>query len=72
MSDQTSEKTIFTVAEAAEYLGLAISTLNKWRCYQIEGPAFVKLGKAVRYRKEDLDAFLKSHIVGSMIKGMED
>ena len=55
-----SEKTIFTVKEAAKYLGLAESTLNKWRCYQNEGPAYLKLGKAVRYRREDLDAFINA------------
>jgi hypothetical protein len=65
MTKETPQKTIFTVTEAAEYLGLGISTLNKWRCYQVEGPAFVKLGKAVRYRKEDLDAFLRTNTVTS-------
>jgi excisionase family DNA binding protein len=64
MTDQTNEKTVFTVTEAAQYLGLAISTLNKWRCYQQEGPAYVKLGKAVRYRKEDLDAYISRVTVG--------
>ena len=53
-----SEKDIFTAPEAAAYLGLAVSTLNKWRCYRNGGPVFVKLGKAVRYRKEALDTYL--------------
>lgn len=62
MTEEAKQKTIFTVTEAAEYLGLAVSTLNKWRCYHTEGPVFVKLGKAVRYRKVDLDAFLEAHM----------
>ena len=37
---------------------LAVSTLNKWRCYRTEGPAFLKFGKSVRYRIEDLDAYM--------------
>ena len=57
MQNQTHEKTVYNVSEAAQYLGLSISTMNKWRCYENIGPVFLKLGKAVRYRKDDLDAF---------------
>ncbi len=46
-----------TVGQAAIYLGLAISTLNKWRCHG-GGPVFLKLGRAVRYREEDLEKFV--------------
>lgn len=46
-----------TTREAAKYLGLSSSTLNKWRCHG-GGPEFLKLGRAVRYRFEDLDAFV--------------
>ena len=49
----------FTTREAAAYLGLAVSTLNKWHCYGT-GPEFLKLGRAVRYRQDDLDAFLET------------
>ena len=42
--------TVMTVQQASEYLGLAVSTLNKWRCLG-GGPAFVKMGRTVRYRK---------------------
>lgn len=48
---------VLTTREAAWHLGLAISTLNKWRVYG-DGPVFVKLGRAVRYRREDLEAFI--------------
>lgn len=48
---------IMTVKQAADYLGLAVSTLNKWRCLG-GGPKFVKMGRAVRYRAEDLEAYL--------------
>ena len=39
---------------AAAYLDLAPSTLNKARVYGT-GPAFFRLGRAVRYRRGDLD-----------------
>ncbi len=47
--------------EAAEYVGLRKSTLEAWRV-RGDGPAFLKLGKAVRYRREDLDAFINSSV----------
>ncbi len=49
---------------AADYLGVAKSTMEAWRV-RGGGPRFVKLGKAVRYRKEDLDAFVNSRIFSS-------
>lgn len=64
MTHLTNQKVILTVSEAAQYLGLAQSTLNKWRCFG-DGPRFLKLGKAIRYRKSDLDKFLDEHRVES-------
>ncbi len=57
-------ETVTKRIEVAEYLGLATSTLNKWRCHG-GGPVFVKLGRAVRYRREDLDAFVVSRSLKS-------
>jgi hypothetical protein len=53
--------TIMTVRETAAYLGLTKSTLDGWRC-RGAGPIFLKLGKAVRYRVEDLDAFVAANV----------
>ncbi|WP_025322238.1 helix-turn-helix transcriptional regulator [Deferrisoma camini] len=44
--------------EAAAYLGLSVRTLQAWRQKGI-GPAWKKLGRAVRYALSDLDAFLE-------------
>lgn len=52
-----SSKVLLTVEQAATYLGLARSTLNKWRCHG-GGPTFIKMGRAVRYRQEDLEGFM--------------
>jgi excisionase family DNA binding protein len=43
--------------EAAAILGVKESTLEAWRC-RGGGPAFLKLGKAVRYRQSDLENFM--------------
>lgn len=42
---------------AAAHLGLARNTLEKMRVTG-DGPPFVKLGRAVRYRMADLESYL--------------
>ena len=64
IAEARSSAVLLTVDQAAVYLGLARSTLNKWRC-QGEGPSFVKLGRAVRYRTVDLEGFLERRISNS-------
>lgn len=49
-----------TTTSAAEYLGMKSGTLEVWRV-QGRGPRFLKLGRSVRYRAEDLDAFLNEN-----------
>lgn len=51
-------------AEAAQYLGLSRSSLEKFRVYG-GGPIFYKYAKVIRYRPEDLDAWLKARRVSS-------
>lgn len=48
-----------TTEEAAKYLGLKRSTLEAWRC-RGGGPKFIRLGRAVRYRSGDLEAWIES------------
>jgi predicted DNA-binding transcriptional regulator AlpA len=48
--------------EAANYLGMSIKSLEKWRLLR-EGPPYVKLGRAVRYRQIDLDAYMAERLV---------
>lgn len=55
---QEPQKVVLTTGEAAAYLGLAVSTLNKWRCYGA-GPQFIKLGRAVRYRQDALERYVE-------------
>jgi predicted DNA-binding transcriptional regulator AlpA len=43
--------------ELAEYSGLAVRTLQKWRLFN-EGPPFRKLGGAVRYALDQFDAWV--------------
>ena len=49
-----------TETEAAVRLGLKVATLRAWR-NQGRGPAYVRLGRAVRYLAIDIDEFLQSN-----------
>lgn len=49
---------------ASRHLGLAVSTLEKMRVYG-DGPPFVKLGRSVRYRVADLEAYLAERVMES-------
>jgi excisionase family DNA binding protein len=53
---------VFPTEMAASYCGLAVATLEKLRL-RSGGPAFLKLGRSVRYRRNDLDAWLESRRV---------
>jgi excisionase family DNA binding protein len=53
---------LLRTAEAASYLALSPNTLRNWRSYG-EGPPALKLGGAIRYRVEDLDAWIASQAV---------
>lgn len=49
---------------ASRHIGLAVSTLEKLRVAG-NGPPFVKLGRAVRYRLSDLETYLAERVVES-------
>lgn len=52
----TVECRYLNTRDAARYVGLAASTLKRYRLSG-EGPVFHRLGGRVRYRREDLDAW---------------
>jgi excisionase family DNA binding protein len=51
----------YSTAELAEMLGLSAVTLEKWRTSRV-GPPFLRLGRCVRYRREDVDAWLVARL----------
>lgn len=48
---------LLTEREAATELSLSIRTLQQWRVRGV-GPSFLKLGRAVRYDADTLEAWL--------------
>ena len=53
---------LLTEVCAARFLKISIRTLQAWRCRDM-GPAFVRLGRAIRYRQSDLVIWLGSNTV---------
>jgi excisionase family DNA binding protein len=50
---------LLTTQQAANHLGLTPHTLAFWRCTRRYAIPFVKVGSKVRYRRADLDSFLR-------------
>lgn len=55
---------LLSAKQAAEYLGVTVSTLEVWRCTKRYPIPFIKVGHLVKYRQSALDAFLESRTVG--------
>ncbi len=51
-----------TTLEAACYLGVSKSTTEKLRHFG-GGPKYLKIGHLVRYRQQDLDAWLADRLI---------
>jgi hypothetical protein len=47
----------YSTPEAAEYLGVSVSYLNKLRCVSNSGPEFTKIGRRVTYTLPALERF---------------
>ncbi len=64
----TEHSAVFKEEEAAAYLGLSRATLRRGRMEgkrdrRCQTPPFVRLGRAVRYIRTDLDQWLSEHRV---------
>jgi len=63
-----TNKHVLTDPEAAQYIGMSVSFLRQSRMDGVrtnrtQGPIYIKIGRAVRYVREDLDAWLDEHRV---------
>jgi excisionase family DNA binding protein len=55
------QSNFLTTSEVANLTGLKSGTLEVWRVYG-KGPQFVKFGRAVRYRKADILAWIDGQV----------
>ena len=51
---------LWTVGETSYFLGVPVATLYYWRC-QGAGPQACKLGRHLRYRSEDVRAWVEAN-----------
>lgn len=54
-------------SEVAEMTGMSIGSVRRWRLRK-QGPRFIKIGAAVRYRTADVERWLKSRPAGGEMK----
>lgn len=59
-----AENTLLTRADAAAYLGVSKGTLEVWACTKRYPLPYVKVGRLVKYRLSDLQAFVASRTIG--------
>jgi hypothetical protein len=62
-------KPLMVPDEAAAFLLVSVETLAQWRS-QRRGPPYIKLGRAVRYRVNDLEGYLAEHTVEPLTGAM--
>lgn len=58
MNTERKNSQLLTRKEAAEYLGTTEGTLAVWSCTKRYGLPFIKVGRLVKYRINDLEDFL--------------
>ena len=58
-------ETLLTRAECASYLRLKSQTLAAWACRHQNALPYVKIGRLIRYRLEDVQAFLRAQTVNT-------
>lgn len=57
-----SSQTLLTRKQAAEYLGYKEITLAIWKSTKRYNLPYVKIGKNIRYRLSDLEAFIENNL----------
>ncbi|MFF5968007.1 helix-turn-helix transcriptional regulator [Streptomyces collinus] len=58
-ADASRRGPLATPAEVAEYLGVPVKTLYQWK-YRAVGPNVHKVGRHLRYRWAEVDAWLNA------------
>jgi excisionase family DNA binding protein len=64
MQNAGSTPEFFDEKHLCAVLGISSVTATKWRA-KAKGPPFIKVGRLVRYRRSDVDAWLRSNTVGA-------
>jgi predicted DNA-binding transcriptional regulator AlpA len=50
--------------DVSRITGLSVATVRRWRHVRHGGPRYIKIGSSVRYRPQDISAWLESQPFG--------
>ena len=56
-------ETLLNEHDVARITGLSVASVRRWRLLR-QGPKYLKIGSAVRYKPEDISAWLASRPTG--------
>jgi predicted DNA-binding transcriptional regulator AlpA len=56
-------ETLLNEHDVARITGLSVASVRRWRLLR-QGPKYIKIGAAVRYKAEDISAWLESRPSG--------
>ena len=59
---------LLTPTEVSAWIRKPVATLDQWR-YRGQGPASIKCGNDVRYRRSDIEAWLSANTRGTGLAG---
>lgn len=63
MATPNTLEELLTEHDVSRVTGLSLASVRRWRLLR-QGPKYLKLGSAVRYRREDVSAWLESRPTG--------
>ena len=58
------ESDLLTREQAAAYLGVAVQTLAMWKWAKRYDLPFVRIGRLIKYKRSELDAFIRKNSAG--------
>ncbi len=56
-----TKENLITPEQAANHLSVSVRTLAKWRSTGANNVPYSKIGRCIRYRPSDLDAYIAKH-----------
>ncbi len=54
---------LWTDEQTASALQISKGTLANWRCSRLGGPAFIRIGRHIRYRPKDIEEYMEQRRV---------
>lgn len=66
-AEQQQVDKLLSRKEAAYYLNIAPQTLAVWACQRRNSLPLIKIGRHVKYRQSDLDAFIARNTFGTEV-----